>query len=182
MTAGRINQVSISTLSHRLGARSADVAISNPSIQPVSVRHDLQSVPTRKRPHAPQIALRMHQFCLIGSTARAFQSQRGRPPRFSRHFSLIASSIDVGPPRIEQHVEGDEQLMPPSSVVQRRRNLFHFLLATGKHIDNTSYIAYLSLVFRPNTTLTLNISPASVADSHFSIIGLMCIRKYQHVV
>jgi hypothetical protein len=36
MTAGRINQVSISTLSHRLGARSADVAISILQIQPVS--------------------------------------------------------------------------------------------------------------------------------------------------
>jgi hypothetical protein len=88
---------------------------------------DLQSVPTRKRPHAP-IALRMHQFCLKGSTARAFQSQRGRPPRFSRHFSLITSSVNVGPPRIEQHVEGDKRPMSLYIGSQWKRKLLNFLL------------------------------------------------------
>jgi hypothetical protein len=72
----------------------------------------------------------MHQFCLKGSTARAeHESQRGRLHKnFSRHFSLIASSINVGPLRIEQHVEGDKRPMRPTlaSVNQREKKNFHF--------------------------------------------------------
>ena len=88
----------------------------------------------------------MHQFCLKGSTARAFISQRGRPPRFSRHFSLITSSINVGPPRIEQHVEGDKRPMSLSIGNQSRRKLLNFLFAIGEHTASIGYTADLSLL------------------------------------
>jgi hypothetical protein len=140
MTAGRINQVSISTPSRldvtrrMLLSPSFNSACLSSLSQTTYSRHRLANV----RMH--QLRYECTNFALKAAQLELSKSAWSTA-RFSRHFSLITSSIDVGPLRIEQHVEGDERLMPPSSVAADRKVTFSFSFCPGEYTPTpvTSY-------------------------------------------
>ena len=151
MTAGRINQVSISTLS---ATRRRRMLLSfYPLIQSLSSNtHDL-SVSTDSQTSAcpTTVALRMHQFCLKGSTARAFHSgKRGRPPRFSRHFSArhLVRQRRTAPHRAARRRRQATDDVPTLIGSQWKKS-FYFFLVIGETYASTRYIRQ-SLTTRTN--------------------------------
>ena len=185
MTAGRINQVSISKHDRRPICSSAGCCYLSPQIQSLSsFRHDLSvgtdsqtsTCPHNVRNECINFALKAAQLELSNreawSTASIFQSP---------FLSFVTSFINVGPLRIEQHVEGDKQ---PTSVTlvgnQMQENKINYFFAIGEHTISTRYIRNFYSTLRIEYFAELHRTHRyTLLTIIYAFIGLECIRQSQ---